>query len=128
MGPLNKDDYLHPLATKNTGPHIVRQYSEPEKNTGKQKCHDERTDFQRDRDRILYSKAFRRLIHKTQVCFTGEMDEIIRTRLTHTLEVSQIARSIARQIHANEDLAEAIALGHDVGHTPFGHSGEEVFS
>jgi len=128
MVSLKIDSELHPLATKNIGPHIVRRYPEPEKDTGKQKCHDERTDFQRDRDRILYSKSFRRLIHKTQVCFTGEMNENIRTRLTHTLEVSQIARSIARQIHANEDLAEAIALGHDVGHTPFGHSGEKVLS
>jgi dGTPase len=87
-----------------------------------------RTPFRRDKDRILYSKAFRRLIHKTQVCFTGEMNEHIRTRLTHTLEVSQIARSIARQVHANEDLVEAIALGHDLGHTPFGHTGEEVLN
>lgn len=119
---------LHPLATKNHGPHIFRKFPETKKDTGNQKFHDERTDFQRDRDRILYSKAFRRLLHKTQVCFTGEMDEIIRTRLTHTLEVSQIARSISRQLRANEDLAEAIALGHDVGHTPFGHSGEKVLS
>ncbi len=119
---------LHPLATKNQGPHIRRKFLESKKDTGKQKFQDERTDFQRDRDRILYSQAFRRLIHKTQVCFTGEMNENIRTRLTHTLEVVQIARSISRQIHANEDLAEAIALGHDVGHTPFGHSGEKVLS
>jgi len=119
---------LHPLATKNDSPHIKRKFPEQKKDTGKQKYHDERTDFQRDRDRILYAQAFRRLIHKTQVCFTGEMNENIRTRLTHTLEVAQIARSIARQLHANEDLAEAIALGHDVGHTPFGHSGEKVLA
>jgi dGTPase len=119
---------LHPLATKNSGPHIIRKKPEHKKDTGEQNFHDERTAFQRDRDRILYSKAFRRLIHKTQVCFTGEMNENIRTRLTHTLEVAQIARSIARQLHLNEDLAEAIALGHDVGHTPFGHSGEKVLS
>lgn len=87
---------------------------------------DSRSAFQHDKDRILYSRAFRRMIHKTQVCFTGEMNEHLRTRLTHTLEVSQIARSIARAVGVNEDLTEAIALGHDVGHTPFGHMGERV--
>ncbi len=90
-----------------------------------------RTDFQRDRDRILYSKAFRRLKRKTQV-FLSPYGDHYRTRLTHTIEVSQIARSIARALRLNEDLAEAIALGHDLGHTPFGHCGEralnEVFS
>jgi len=84
-----------------------------------------RTDFQRDRDRILHSKAFRRLKHKTQVFISPEGDHY-RTRLTHTLEVSQIARTIARALRLNEDLTEAIALGHDLGHTPFGHSGEDV--
>ncbi len=84
-----------------------------------------RTDFQRDRDRILYSKAFRRLKNKTQVFFSPEGDHYI-TRLTHTLDVAQIARSIARSLCLNEDLAEAIALGHDLGHTPFGHSGERI--
>jgi len=82
-----------------------------------------RTDFQRDRDRILHCKAFRRLKYKTQVFLSPEGDHY-RTRLTHTLEVSQIARTIARCLHLNEDLAEAIALGHDLGHTPFGHIGE----
>lgn len=86
------------------------------------KC-DLRTEFQRDRDRILHSKSFRRLKHKTQVFLTPEGDHY-RTRLTHTLEVSQIARTIARSLCLNEDLTEAIALGHDLGHTPFGHSGE----
>lgn len=86
-----------------------------------------RTDFQRDRDRILHSKAFRRLKHKTQVFITPEGDHF-RTRLTHTLEVSQVARTIARALRLNEDLAEAIALGHDLGHTPFGHTGEEVLN
>ncbi len=84
-----------------------------------------RTCFQRDRDRILHSKAFRRLKHKTQVFISPERDHY-RTRLTHTLEVAQIARTIARGLFLNEDLTEAIALGHDLGHTPFGHAGEEV--
>lgn len=82
-----------------------------------------RTDFQRDRDRIIHCKAFRRLKYKTQVFLSPEGDHY-RTRLTHTLEVAQIARTIARCLHLNEDLAEAIALGHDLGHTPFGHIGE----
>ncbi len=82
-----------------------------------------RTDYQRDRDRILYSKAFRRLKHKTQVFLSPEGDHF-RTRLTHTLEVSQISRSIARALRLNEDLTEAISLGHDLGHAPFGHAGE----
>ncbi len=84
-----------------------------------------RTDFQRDRDRILHCKSFRRLKNKTQVFFSPEGDHY-RTRLTHTLNVSQIARSIARALSLNEDLTEAIALGHDLGHTPFGHSGERI--
>lgn len=88
------------------------------------KC-DIRTEFQRDRDRILHCKAFRRLKHKTQVFISPEGDHY-RTRLTHTLEVSQIARTIARALHLNEDLTEAIALGHDLGHTPFGHAGESA--
>lgn len=88
---------------------------------------DMRTCFQRDRDRILHSKAFRRLKHKTQV-FLSPFDDHFRTRLTHTLEVSQIARSIARALDLNEDLTEAISLGHDLGHTPFGHCGEGVLN
>lgn len=86
-----------------------------------------RTEFQRDRDRILHSKAFRRLKHKTQV-FLSPFDDHFRTRLTHTLEVSQIGRSIARALDMNEDLVEAISLGHDLGHTPFGHCGENVLN
>lgn len=97
---------------------------------GRKKQEDEcplRTNFQRDRDRILHSKAFRRLKHKTQV-FLSPFDDHFRTRLTHTLEVSQIARTIARALDLNEDLVEAIALGHDLGHTPFGHCGEWVLN
>ncbi len=86
-----------------------------------------RTVFQRDRDRIIHCKSFRRLKHKTQVFLSPEGDHY-RTRLTHTLEVSQIARTISRALRLNEDLTEAIALGHDLGHTPFGHSGERVLN
>ena len=86
-----------------------------------------RAEFQRDRDRIVYCKAFRRLKHKTQV-FLAPMGDHCRTRLTHTLEVSEIARTIARSLRLNEDLVEAIALGHDLGHTPFGHAGETVLN
>ncbi|HEX4915771.1 MAG TPA: HD domain-containing protein, partial [Vicinamibacterales bacterium] len=81
--------------------------------------------FQRDRDRIIHTKSFRRLKHKTQVFFSPAGDHY-RTRLTHTLEVAQIARTIAKVLHLHEELTEAIALGHDVGHTPFGHAGERV--
>src|SRR5579862_3787337 len=84
---------------------------------------DVRPAFQRDRDRIIHSKAFRRLKHKTQV-FIAPLGDHYRTRLTHTMEVMQVARSIARGLNLNEDLTEAIALGHDLGHTPFGHAGE----
>lgn len=86
-----------------------------------------RTAFQRDRNRIVYCKAFRRLKHKTQV-FLAPMGDHYRTRLTHTLEVSEIARTLARALQLNEDLVEAIALGHDLGHTPFGHAGETVLN
>lgn len=113
---LMEEKYLSPMATlsKNSS---GRQ--RPEK-----KC-DMRTDFQRDRDRIIHSKAFRRLKHKTQVFISPEGDHY-RTRLTHTLEVSQIARTISKAIRLNDELTEAIALGHDLGHTPFGHSGEKL--
>jgi dGTPase len=87
--------------------------------------HPYRGPYQRDRDRILHSAAFRRLSHKTQV-FMGEMGDYHRTRLTHSLEVASIARAIARALRLNEDLTEALALAHDLGHPPFGHSGEEV--
>lgn len=86
-----------------------------------------RTEFQRDRDRIIHCNSFRRLKHKTQV-FLSPLGDHYRTRLTHTLEVSQIARTIARALRLNEDLTEAISLGHDLGHTPFGHAGERVLN
>ena len=96
-----------------------RKISEPESEL--------RTCYQRDRDRIIHCKAFRRLKHKTQVFLSPESDHY-RTRLTHTLEVAQIARTIARALRLNEDLTEAIALGHDLGHTPFGHAGERALN
>jgi dGTPase len=86
-----------------------------------------RNDFQRDRDRIIHAKAFRRLMHKTQVFISPDGDHY-RTRLTHTLEMMQVSRTIARSLGLNEDLTEAISLGHDLGHTPFGHTGEEALS
>lgn len=108
---------------------ILAPYATFSKNSqGRQKkitpC-DMRTEFQRDRDKIIHSKSFRRLKHKTQV-FLSPAGDHYRTRMTHTLEVSQIARTIARSLSLNEDLAEATALGHDLGHTPFGHTGERV--
>lgn len=110
-----EDKILSPYACKSRD---TRGREVPE-----EKC-DLRTDFQRDRDRIIHSKSFRRLMHKTQVFIKPDQDHF-RTRLTHTLEVAQIARTIARALGLNEDLTEAISLGHDLGHTPFGHSGEE---
>jgi len=103
------------LATQSYPAHRLRE--EPDS--------DHRTPFQRDRDRIVHSKAFRRLKHKTQVFIAPEGDHY-RTRLTHTLEATGIARTVARALGLNEDLTEAIALGHDLGHPPFGHIGEEV--
>ena len=111
-------DFLSPCATK---------VSESKGRKFEEEKDELRTDFQRDRDRILHSKAFRRLKHKTQV-FLSPFDDHFRTRLTHTLEVSQIARTLARSLNLNEDLTEAIALGHDLGHTPFGHCGEGVLN
>ena len=86
-----------------------------------------RSPFQRDRDRIIHSTAFRRLKHKTQV-FVNTVGDHYRTRLTHSMEVSQIARTLARSLGLNEDLSETLSLAHDLGHTPFGHAGEEVLS
>ncbi len=94
---------------------------------GEGRSHDYRTEFQQDRDRIIHSRSFRRLKHKTQVFIPFEGDHY-RTRLTHTLEVMQVARTMARALGLNEDLTEACALGHDLGHTPFGHSGEKVLN
>ena len=88
---------------------------------------DVRTCYQRDTDRIVHCKAFRRLMHKTQVFLRPEGDHY-RTRMTHTIEVSRIARTIARALNLNQDLTEAIAMGHDLGHTPFGHAGEAALS
>lgn len=115
---LKEKQFFSPYATFSDNSKGRLKYEEP--------C-PMRTDFQRDRDRIIYSKAFRRLKNKTQVFFSPEGDHYM-TRLTHTLDVAQIARSIARCLDLNEDLAEAIALGHDLGHTPFGHSGERVLA
>jgi dGTPase len=109
---------LAPFAQK-SGESRGRIYSEP--------SHAYRTEFQRDRARIIHSRAFRRLEYKTQVFLNGTGDHL-RTRLTHSIEVASISRTIARALALNEDLAEAIALAHDLGHTPFGHSGEEVLA
>lgn len=117
--------------TENREVEMLSKYAALSKNSKGRKLEesscDIRTDFQRDRDRIIHSKAFRRLKHKTQVFISPEGDHY-RTRLTHTLEVSQIARTIARALRLNEDLAEAISLGHDLGHTPFGHAGEDLLN
>src|SRR2546421_9608293 len=107
---------LAPFAQK-SGESRGRKYPQPR--------HIYRTEFQRDRARIIHSRAFRRLEYKTQVFLNGTGDHL-RTRLTHSIEVASISRTIARALALNEDLAEAIALAHDLGHSPFGHSGEEV--
>ena len=113
-----REESLSPYAVKSRLSHGRLKFEEP--------C-PVRTVFNRDRDRIIHSKAFRRLKHKTQV-FIAPLGDHYATRLTHTLEVSQIARTISSALNLNEDLAEAITLGHDLGHTPFGHSGEDVLN
>ena len=123
---MNIRESYEDLEEKLLSPMAVLSKNTKGRKLSEKKC-DVRTDFQRDRDRIIHSKAFRRLEHKTQVFISPEGDHY-RTRLTHTLEVSQIARTIARALRLNEDLTEAIALGHDLGHTPFGHSGEKVLN
>lgn len=108
----------------------LSKYATLSKNARRNKFEEQdllRTAYQRDRDRIIHSKSFRRLKHKTQVYISPEKDHY-RTRLTHTLEVAQIARTIARALRLNEDLTEAMALGHDLGHTPFGHTGEDALN
>ena len=110
--------------------HLSDQASFSDRSLGRDRASQEdrfRSTYQKDRDKILHTKAFRRLSHKTQV-FLAPVGDHYRTRLTHTLEVSQIARTIARALGLNEDLTEAIALGHDLGHTPFGHAGEKALS
>ena len=113
-----EEKFLSPFAVKSTDTVGRLRFEKP--------C-PMRTPFQRDRDRIIHCKSFRRLKNKTQVFFSPEGDHY-RTRLTHTLTVAQVARSIARALSLNEDLTEAIALGHDLGHTPFGHAGERILS
>jgi dGTPase len=112
-----EEAFLAPAAARSLA--ATRRHAEPEDEV--------RTPFARDRDRILHAKSFRRLMHKTQV-FIAPSGDHYRTRLTHTLEVTQIARTIGRALRLNEDLIEAIALGHDLGHTPFGHAGETALA
>src|SRR3989475_4420281 len=114
----NERATLAPFA-QTSGESRGRKYPEP--------SHAYRTEFQRDRARIIHSRAFRRMEYKTQVFLNGTGDHL-RTRLTHSIEVASISRTIARALGLNEDLAEAIALAHDLGHAPFGHSGEEMLA
>jgi len=114
-----EQENLAPYATRSQGEHETRIHEEDE--------HPYRTAFQRDRDRIIHSRAFRRLKHKQQVFLISEGDHY-RTRITHTMEVAQLARTLAKALGLNEELVEAIALGHDLGHTPFGHVGEVVLN
>lgn len=117
---------LQKLEEQTLSPYAMCSVNSAGRKDPEKEC-DLRTPYQRDRDRIIHCKAFRRLKHKTQVFLSPEGDHY-RTRLTHTLEVSQIARTIARALSLNEDLTEAISLGHDLGHTPFGHAGERALN
>lgn len=114
-----REQHLAPLATRSSEARSARRIAEEPSPL--------RTEFQRDRDRIIHTKSFRRLMHKTQV-FIRPPGDHVRTRLTHTLEVTQIARTIGRALGLNEDLIEAIGMGHDLGHTPFGHVGERALA
>lgn len=122
----NPRQYYERIQAETLSPYAMLAQNSRGRDTAIEPCQI-RTDFIRDRDRILHSKSFRRLKHKTQVFLSPQGDHY-RTRLTHTLEVSQIARTIARALRLNEDLTEAISLGHDLGHTPFGHTGEDVLN
>ena len=119
-------EHLEQLECNNLSPYACLSKNSEGRLREEAQC-DIRPVFQRDRDRILHSKSFRRLKDKTQVFLTPDGDHY-RTRLTHTLEVSQNARTIAKALRLNEDLVEAIALGHDLGHTPFGHAGERALN
>ncbi len=119
-------EYQEQIERKILSPYAAFADSTKGRRVDEEKC-SLRTDFTRDRDRIIHCKSFRRLKHKTQVFLAPEGDHY-RTRLTHTLEVSQIARTISRALSLNEDLTEAIAMGHDLGHTPFGHAGERILN
>ena len=126
MSQENPRQYFERLEAETLSPYAMLSMNTRGRETPIEPCQI-RTEFIRDRDRILHCKSFRRLKHKTQVFLSPQGDHY-RTRLTHTLEVSQIARTISRALRLNEDLTEAISMGHDLGHTPFGHSGEDVLN
>lgn len=126
MSQENPRQYYERLEMETLSPYAMLSVNTRGRETPIEPCQI-RTEFIRDRDRILHCKSFRRLKHKTQVFLSPQGDHY-RTRLTHTLEVSQIARTISRALRLNEDLTEAISMGHDLGHTPFGHSGEDVLN
>ncbi len=123
---MNIRQNIEKLESNILSPYAAKSCESSGRDKKEEKC-DIRTEFQKDRDKIIHCKAFRRLKHKTQVFLSPEGDHY-RTRLTHTLEVAQIARTLARALSLNEDLTEAIALGHDLGHTPFGHAGERALN